>query len=251
MSRNKKISLGVIIFLVTLVAYIWLAHHLIYRKIGQGNLPLVDLTHDYYFDDMNTENKLVYAALGDSLTAGAGTERYEDSFPYQLASKFFDISTRDINLQVFAYPGARTENLINDLLQPAIAAQPNLVTLFIGVNDVHGLISAGHFKKNYEYIIQQLQEKTHAKIFLINIPYIGSDSLIREPWRFYLDKETAKFNEIIQDLAKQYQLDYIDLATPTHEKLRQDGEHYSVDTFHPSAAGYAWWAEIVYDQINR
>lgn len=251
MMNKKKISLGVIIFLVTLVAYIWLAHHLIYRKIGQGNLPLVDLTHNYYYDDMDTENKIVYAALGDSLTAGAGTYRYEDSFPYQLATKFFNNGKNDINLQVFAYPGARTQNVIDDLLEATIAANPNVVTLFIGVNDVHGLISASHFQKNYEYIIEQLKTRTEAKIYLINIPYIGSDSLIREPWRYYLDKETAKFNEIIKDLAKQNGLSYIDLSTPTREKLRTDGAHYSVDKFHPSATGYTEWAEIVYDQINR
>ncbi|MDO8261458.1 MAG: SGNH/GDSL hydrolase family protein [Candidatus Magasanikbacteria bacterium] len=246
---NKKILVPLSILLV-LIAYLFYSHHYIYKKIGQGHLPEVDKTHNYMIgNNQDNQEKIVYAAIGDSLSSGAGVFKYEDSFPYRVADELAK-KGKAINLQVFAYPGARTNNLIDDLLEPAIASQPDMVTLLIGTNDMHGFISLDKYEKNYRYILDQLTGRTKAKIYLISVPFIGSEKLLIEPWMTYFDHETVKFNQVVEKLAREYNLQYIDIATPTATKFRQSGTHYSVDLFHPSAEGYELWSKIIYDKIN-
>lgn len=248
---NKKYLITVATIFVIIIAYLYLAHAYIYYQIGSAHLPATDDRHAYVCGNVATSSKkIVYASLGDSLTSGVGTVKYEESYPYLLSQYLASDDTIIVN-ENFSYPGARTANVINDLLAPAIAAQPDIVTLLIGVNDIHGFVGVEQFKKNYDYILKELTTKTMAKIYLISIPYIGCHTLILPPYSNYFDRETAKFNEVVQDLAKTYNLQYIDLSSPTEEILKKDTPYYAADLFHPSALGYASWAKIIYDDINK
>ena len=232
--------------IVLAVAYLFLTHHYIYYNIGKASLPASDKTHEYMINNNSASTKkIIYAALGDSLTAGVGTDNYEESYPYLLAQDLSK-SGAEVDLKVFAYPGARTSDLIKDLLQPAIASQPDVITLLVGTNDMHGFVSAEAFKNNYQYILDQLTQKTKAKIYLISVPFLGSDSTMLPPWNYYFERETIKFNNVIKELAGEYGAEYIDIATPTAELFKASGPQYADDSFHPSAIGYAAWAGIIF-----
>jgi lysophospholipase L1-like esterase len=238
-----------IIAIIIIALYLYLSHAYIYYKISR-----VDLESPYkqsYFlgEESASLKNLVFAALGDSLTAGVGADKYEDSYPYLLAQKLSENNT--IALKNFSFPGARTAGLIKNLLSPAIAENPDIVTLLIGINDVHGNVSASKFKKNYQYILERLTKETNAKIYIISIPAIGSDKLILPPYRYYFNWRTIKFNNIIKELAGDYNIKYIDLNAATAELFKKNGGHYAADLFHPSAAGYSLWAKIIYDDINQ
>lgn len=246
----KKTYLAITILLLLTVAYFFFAHYYFYYKIKVAGLKPVDTRHTYEIKSPNaSSSKLVYVALGDSLTSGAGTEKVEDSFPYLLAEKF--AVNNNIILKNFSYPGAKTSHLIKDLLSPAIADKPDIITLLIGTNDIHGNVSADHFKKNYTHILDRLTKETKAKIYVISIPFIGAKTILLPPYNYYYDHKTAKYNNIIKELADTYKIKYIDLATPTAEICEKDGPHYSVDSFHPSAEGYKLWCEIIYADINK
>jgi lysophospholipase L1-like esterase len=242
----KKLS---IIITIIAVLYLYLSHAYIYYKISRADLKSPYQQSYYLAGDNASMKNLVYAALGDSLTSGVGADKYEDSYPYLLAQKL--IKGDAITLKNFSFPGARTGGLINNLLPPAIAANPDIITLLIGVNDVHGNISDAKFKKNYQYILERLAKETNAKIYAIAIPSIGSNALIPFPYKYYFNWKTVKFNNIIKGLANGYNIKYIDLNTATSELFKKNGGHYAADLFHPSAAGYALWAKIIYDDINQ
>lgn len=209
------------------------------------------MQHSYLINNGTSATKnLFYAAMGDSLTAGVGVDKYEESYPYVLAGLMAGDSGK-ITLEDFSRPGGKTVDLINNYLEEVISEKPDIITLLIGVNDIHGRVSAEDFKKNYDYILSELTKKTNAEIYAISIPAIGSDTLILPPFNYYYDYEARRFNKIIESLAKTYNLKYIDLYSPTARMLRKDGPYYSVDSFHPSASGYKFWAEIIYDDINR
>ena len=248
---KKKYIKIILIVVAVIAAYLYLAHAYIYYQIGSAHLPATDDRHVYICGNVATSSKkIVYASMGDSLTSGVGTNKYEESYPYLLSQYLANDDTIIVN-ENFSYPGARTENVINDLLAPAIASQPDVVTLLIGVNDIHGFVGIEQFKKNYDFILKELTTKTKAKIYLISIPYIGCHTLILPPYSNYFDSETAKFNGVIQNLAKTYNLQYIDLSSPTEEILKKDTPYYAADLFHPSALGYVSWAKIIYDDINK
>lgn len=249
--NRKKILILVVAFLGLFVAYLLAAHHYIYYVIGQGNLVATDNRHFYTVGQDIASSSLRYVVLGDSLTAGVGTDKFEEAYPFLVADLLASSSGAKILIENFSYPGARTENLINDLLEPAIATRPDIVTVLIGVNDVHGLIGVSEFRRNYDLILQRLVRETEAKIYAISFPRIGSDSLLPFPYGLYFSWKTKTYNAIIKELAEKYKVGFVDLATSTDTLLKKDGPHYTVDKFHPSAIGYQPWAQVIYDGINQ
>lgn len=248
--RKRHWQWGLLAGLVVAVAYLLLAHHYIYFRIGAAHLPASDTAYIYGFNPTGGQYQpLVYAALGDSLTAGVGVPSYEQSYPYQLAQKLAG-NKSSVILRDFSYPGARTADVIRDLLEPAIASDPALVTVLLGTNDVHGRINPQAFAANYRTIIDQLQSRTKARIYAVSIPYLGAESLLLPPYGLYFHTRIDHYNRIIRQIAAEKGVTFIDL-TETTEAVSRQRAYYSADLFHPAAAGYAQWATLLYAGINH
>jgi acyl-CoA thioesterase I len=248
--KNKILIIGLMVAAL-LAAYLFWAHHRIYREIGKMSLPASDIGHEYAVGSNSSEStKLTYTAIGDSLTAGVGVQNYQDSYAYRLAENFASSTGAAIDFHVQAYPGARTADAVRDFLNPAINNQPDIVTILLGVNDVHGFVSEAQFTKNYTEIITRLKAETMAKIYAVNIPYLGTKEMIWPPYNYYLRYKTIKFNQIIKQLAQTNNIDYVDLYASTQDMFNNPA-FYSADIFHPSAKGYELWAQIIYADINN
>jgi len=244
-----KKYLIIILILIALVIYLNRAYAHIYNTLGQANLLAPDKLETYVVGD-NKSSAINYVALGDSLTAGVGTTKYQESYPYLLAQKLAGNQTK-VTLTALAIPGFKTKDILDNSLKTVITSKPEIITLLIGINDIHSNISKTDFQKNYQQILEELTKKTTAKIYLINLPEIGSNQLFWPPYNYYFRAKTKNFNQIIQDLAIQYKLNYIDLDTPTAQALKNNGPIYSADSFHPSAISYKSWAEIIYANFNQ
>jgi lysophospholipase L1-like esterase len=239
---------------VVLALYLNRAYAHIYDEMGAANLKSSDSAGMYVISNSATTSaavtSTVYDALGDSLTAGVGTDKYTESYPYLLAQKLVGSDERLV-LQDLGIPGERTKGLLADVVPLALNNHPNIVTVMIGVNDVHNQVSAADFRQNYEAILSRLTTGTTAKIYAISIPFIGADTLMLPPYQWYFDGRTREFNAIIKEVAVQDHVSYIDIYTPTVNLFKQAGRHYSADLFHPSAAGYQIWANLIYDSIHH
>jgi lysophospholipase L1-like esterase len=247
---KKRTLIILLVVLVCAGIYLNRSYAYIYDKIDDMALTASNSKQTYSFGDTQTSNKdIIYVALGDSLTAGVGVDTYEQSYPYQFAQKLAQ-KNMQVTLYPYAIPGAKTKDITRSLLDAAIKPSPDIMTILIGVNDIHGGISTTEFKNNYEYILKRLTQETHAKIYIVNIPYIGSPKLILPPHSIYFDKKTQDYNEILTQLATQYDVEYVDLYTPTHESAKQE-LYYASDLFHPSYLGYTLWAQILYDSFNK
>jgi lysophospholipase L1-like esterase len=241
---------GIVIIIVAIV-YCNRAYAYIYNHIDKVNLAAPDQNNTYLVVNNKTaSSSLTYVALGDSLSAGVGVDNYNESFPYLLAQYLAGNNYR-LTLKDRAVPGARTQDLMNSLLPATINDNPDVVTLLIGVNDIHGWISKDEFRKNYDFILSRLTKETKAKIYIVNIPYIGADNLILPPYNTIFDYQTKQYNEIISELAAKYSVKYIDLYTMTSDLFKRSGPHYAADFFHPSAEGYKIWADLIYADISN
>lgn len=248
---KKKIIIICVAIFICLAAYLFAAHYYIYKKISDAGLKASDTKGEYVIEgNVNNGTSLVYAALGDSMTAGVGVSKYEESYPYQFAQKISDNSGGDIVLRDYAYPGAKTSDLIKNLLSAAINGNPDIITLLIGVNDIHGNVSKTKFAENYAEILMRLKTETKAKIFAVNIPYIGTNALLLPPFDSYFKYRTIEYNKIIKKLAEDNNIEYVDLYAPT-ERMFENSAFHSADLFHPSAEGYKLWAEIIYADYNK
>lgn len=246
--RKTIISVSCVLC-IFLAVYLWYAHASIYWKLG--DLPLYapsDFTN-YSIGEKST-TPLRYVAIGDSLTAGVGVGTYTQSYPYFIATALSHDQHKDVELIPFAIPGIRSEYVVGYFLQPVIASDPDIITLFIGINDIHGNVSALKFKERYEKILTNLTEKTDAKVYAVNLPYIGTKDLILQPYRFYFNWRTQEFNTIIKELATQYNVTYVDLYS-SHAQNALDNTYYARDFFHPNALGYTLWAETIYANFSK
>ncbi|MEI7498596.1 MAG: SGNH/GDSL hydrolase family protein [Candidatus Falkowbacteria bacterium] len=246
MKKYYIILTGVI---VVIVIYLFAAHFSIYKRISLSGLKASDVVGKYEIaNSMKNTKNFKITVLGDSLTSGVGVEQYQDAYPYVLAKKLIT-DNRAIELTSHAYPGAKTSGLMDAMLSAAIADQPDVVLVLIGVNDIHGNVSKERFTKNYQEILHHLKTETTAKIFAISIPFIGTKTLLLPPFYSYFKGQTVAFNDIIKQLALDNNITYIDLYSQTKDMFN-DPSMYSADSFHPSANGYALWANIIYANLN-
>lgn len=179
-----------------------------------------------------------YAALGDSLTAGVGVLNYEQSYPYLVAQNLS--AKENIELFNFAQAGATSYEVLSYQLPQVLAIKPDFITLLIGVNDIHNLISAKQFEENYTRIIAVLKN-SKTKIYVLSLPYLGSEKIVFFPYNFLLDFRTKQFNKVIKKISQNYGVEYIDLYQPS-----KGTNFYSSDQFHPADQGYKEWVTKIY-----
>ncbi|MHB8903606.1 MAG: SGNH/GDSL hydrolase family protein [Patescibacteria group bacterium] len=244
------------LFLISAGLYLNWAYSHIYDGIQDAGLKQVKelVTYNFNFKNNNEVRGSLfkYVVLGDSLTYGVGTNNYNESYPYLVAGNIAQKNNNQaLTLYNYSWPGDKSSDLVEKFLDYAVSEQPTVITILIGVNDIHNQVPASVFRANYDLILYRLTSETNAKIYLISIPYIGSSKLILPPYNFYFNYKTKQFNKIIKDLASKYKVEYIDLYSPTVNLFKKSGDHYAPDSFHPSASGYALWGQIIYDRINQ
>lgn len=223
----------------------------IYNTVTRENLPNPSLQQKYLVkSDQNlllgindTQNQK-YIALGDSLTVGVGSKSYEKTYPYIVAKKLSRMSS-DVVLVNLGQPGARTIDVYKTQVPKVIAENPDYITLLIGVNDIHNFGSPDDFRINYQKIVDELIRTTHAKITLINIPYLGSDKLVLPPHNFWIDWYTKEYNLQISKIAQEKGMRLVDLYAKTRNDFNNRPNAYSSDLFHPSEEGYILWGQLI------
>lgn len=220
-----------LIILAVVLAYLNRAYGVLYDSIGRFDLPAptqatITLGHG---------KNLTYVALGDSLTAGVGVDNFTQAYPYLYAQKLaIGSQVTYINL---AEKGATTESLIKNELPKLKDLHPDLITLLIGINDLHDFKSVSVFKANYSLIVQDLQ-KTGAKIVVLNIPNLGDSSILWPPFNYLYDVRTKQYNTAIESLGLKV-VDFYSVSQNFNKTM------YSLDKFHPSAVGYKIWSDTL------
>lgn len=194
--------------------------------------------------DPTTTQVIKYVALGDSLTAGAGTQNYQDSLPFLVGANLVKTGVR-VEVVNLALSGVGVKQVLNEQVPRAILEKPDFITLLIGINDIHNLVPPDSFRKDYSKIISLLTARTRAKIIVINIPYLGSDRILLPPYNALLDSKTKLFNDVIKKEVKDKDIRHVDLYKQTAELFKKASNLYSEDQFHPSKEGYLLWGKII------
>jgi lysophospholipase L1-like esterase len=119
----------------------------------------------------------------------------------------------------------------------------------MAVNDINGRVQPGTYGQQLDVLLGTLQRRTHAAIFVGNVP-----DLTLMPVYSSLDKTALMavvhtFNGIISSVARAHHARVIDIFTQSQHTLPKHPEYLSGDGFHPSTAGYAnlavlWWSAI-------
>ena len=199
---------------------------------------------------------------GDSITdAGRDKRNYHDVGPgypkyavEHITKAFPDTEFEFINLGI---SGNRTCQLFDRLYPDAIAFDPDIISILIGINDVwhrHGTTQIAttdaQIETNYRAILERLKNETHAKIVML-CPFLLDDEA-KESWRGEVDRIIA----IVRELADEFADVYIPLDELFAEALKTQPEpkFYSADGVHPNDNGRAFigkhYAEAVKNLIE-
>lgn len=237
-------SKWIILFVLGIIFAIYLqqSYARIYNRV-EPNIASLNWSMPIFFKNPTFQTSVKYAALGDSLSFGVGSNDMKKTLPYMFADKLS--KQMSVTLYNFSISGATTNDVINNQLNKAAAQRPNYITLLIGTNDLHALTPSSIFEKNMKQIIDYLKNQTAAKIIIFNIPYLGSNSLVLFPYNGFLDYQINQYNNIIADLCKKNKITLIDLYTPTKNQFSKESFFYSSDNFHPSAEGYSLWGTLI------
>lgn len=184
-----------------------------------------DTVEYYYMNIYTTNTDAVF--VGDSIT---GRVRWNEIFPNN------SVKSRGI--------GSDTTSGVLARIDSVVQTNPKKVFLMIGINDIARGVSDEEFYKNYEEIINSLQNDTPDS----NI-YLQSILPVR---RGKIDKEKiVGYNDFLHRLADDKGVEYIDLYTLFVDAEGLLKKELSYDGIHLSAYGYKIWKESIQDLIEN
>ena len=191
---------------------------------------------------------IVYVALGDSTGSGVGAR--EGGYVLRLFKRIEERRAGS-KLNNLCVSGASTEDVLRGQLARGVAANPDLVTVGIGINDIGHGFTLDQFSKNYEQILTTLKQKTRARIVVTNLPDISSAPRIPGAMRNQYQQQIAQFSRRLEEIASRHGVSVFDIYTITTEELASHPEYFSSDGFHPSDAGYEMWAQQMWPTVAR
>jgi acyl-CoA thioesterase I len=123
--------------------------------------------------------------------------------------------------------GAEADIVIDRELTPALRAQPDLVTVFVGANDVVQGRSLGAFSSQLDTILRRLAESTDAEVAVATIfDLTRLPTFRRNPDRDVTPQRVAAFNDEIRRATAAYGYTLIELVSfPAERNTVGDGFH--------------------------
>jgi lysophospholipase L1-like esterase len=190
-------------------------------------------------------------ALGDSYTIGSGGPP-EKSWPAVITQR---LQKRGVPIELVANLGREgwtTRDLIEYQLPVFEKIRPDLVSVLIGVNDWVQGVEASVFEEHFHFILDKILEivPDHKKVIVVTIP----DFSVMPAGSQYsggrdISAGIASFNQIIKKEAALHGLKVVDLY-PLSQTMGRDRSLSSSDGLHPSAKGYALWADLIEGAFN-
>ncbi len=204
------------------------------------------------FEEINTENKSVYLALGDSYTIGQSVEESE-RWPVQLLSDLKKTNTSLETVKIIAQTGWRTDQLQRAINESDLLAPYGLVSLLIGVNNQYQGSSAENFRPEFVELLERaisLSGNDKNRVFVVSIPDWGYTPFGSNFDREKVSSEIDQFNQVIKEEADLRQVRYFDVTTISRLALN-DNSLTAADNLHPSGKMYTLWVEEIMKTLSE
>lgn len=185
---------------------------------------------------------LTYVAIGASDAVGVGTLHPETEGWVPQFGASLGPDTRVVNLGV---SGSTASQALAEQLSPALDAQPDVVTVWLAVNDLNARVPLPEYSASLDRLLAAF-EGTGARVLVGNVPdltpvaaYSGTDPVL-------LAQEIDRWNAAIAAIAARHGAEVVDLHAHWRE-VAAHPEYVGADGFHPSREGYARLAQLFVD----
>jgi lysophospholipase L1-like esterase len=187
-----------------------------------------------------------YVALGDSFTEGVGdpdpvrpngVRGWADRAADVLATR-----TDDFGYANLAIRGRKLRAVLDEQLEPALALEPDLVTIYAGANDImRPSVDIDGLVAEYDAALGQVVSAgAHLVVFTAfdpgGFPVFGT-----------MRGRFAVYNELVREVAERHRATLVDFW-----RMREyrDPGMWADDRMHMSSAGHQWMAMAVLDALG-
>ncbi len=194
---------------------------------------------------------LRYVALGDSTVEGVGATSPATTYVGQLHRRLRTVYP-DARLDNLGMGGATSADVVARQLERAVALAPQLVTLSIGPNDITTHVPPADYERNVAAIFDRLTRATGAVVVANLLPDLAATPRFRaDEAKPAVARLTVEFNDALARQARLRGVELVDLYGPSRVEVPAQPELMSKDGYHPSDAGYARWAELMWAGVER
>jgi acyl-CoA thioesterase I len=194
--------------------------------------------------------EVVYVALGDSTVEGIGASSVEATYVSRIHARLRTHYPRAVvhNLGV---GGATSADVLDGQVEQAVALAPDLVTLSVGPNDITGRVPVEVYDRNIDAILTRLRAETRAVVVVNSLPDLAvTPRFSRTPLAETVGRLSVAFNDTLARRVAEHSFVLVDLYHPSRTEVPARPELVSGDGYHPSDAGYARWAELLWNGIE-
>ena len=184
---------------------------------------------------------LHFLAIGDSIVAGVGARRIQQSTVGHVARFMSGRLSREVNWRAAGMIGAGARRVRRDVV-PALPSQRfDAILVSVGVNDVLKLERSGRFRRQLLKLLRDLRvHSPHAVIAYLGLPPLDEFPKLRRPLRWIVGYRVRKFDAVAREaLSRMHDVMHI----PVHFSPRL--EMFSTDGLHPSETSQRRLAKII------
>jgi len=192
---------------------------------------------------------ITYVAIGASDSYGIGTaDPTTQSWPADLTRELQTASS--IRLIDLGIPDITVHEALSAELPVALDAHPNLITVWLAVNDLADHVSVSDYARDLNSLLGQLRAAYPAvPILIANVPDLQYVPRFAAVDNQALQMLVSGYNQAIAQAAQNHHVTLVDLYNQW-KSLANHPEYISADGFHPSASGYAQIANIFYQKLR-
>lgn len=182
----------------------------------------------------SSDGEIDYTALGASDAVGIGAIPINRGYVFRIKDRL-EAQNQNVRLVNLGIPGGQADDIqkIADIVVPG--AQPELVTLWTGANDLIDGDNPEEFERELEDILERLDESTEAFVVIGDLPDLTRlPRFVDRPSRVVTRERVDAFNAVIMR-----QADRFDVPIARLSELDMLNELTSdIDGFHPNNLGH-------------
>jgi len=189
---------------------------------------------------------LTYVAIGASDAFGIGTQDPDrESWPTVLAG----LLGPHVHLINLGIPGEVVSEALTMELPVALAAKPNIITVWLAVNDLADGIMLVNYSQQLRALLTALRQGTDAQVFVGNIPDLTLVPHFFDYDPVALRAQVQRWNAVIAAICIETGVTLVDIYS-AWRTIANNPDYISNDGFHLSAAGARQLAQFFKDTIT-
>ncbi|WP_248583252.1 SGNH/GDSL hydrolase family protein [Nocardioides sp. InS609-2] len=189
--------------------------------------------------------------LGDSIAAGLGAERAKDTLGARLAKGLGKATDTSVRLRTAARVGSESSVLAEQLDALPDGYRPDAAVIVVGGNDVTHRVPVAESVRHLAEAVDRLHE-LGSRVVVGTCPDLGALRPVPQPLRSLGSRASRQLANAQREVALERGAYVVSLAHVVGPFfITNPDEMFSLDRFHPSAAGYRRTAKAMLPSVLR